>query len=34
LKESGEVFGPRRLPELVAELLENGPPPEPLTLGK
>ena len=31
---SDEVFGPRRLPQLVAELLERGPPPEPLELGK
>jgi 8-oxo-dGTP diphosphatase len=31
---SDAVFGPRRLPQLVAELLQNGPPPEPLELGK
>jgi 8-oxo-dGTP diphosphatase len=34
LQRSEETFGPRRLPQLVAELLEQGPPPEPLTLGK
>ena len=34
LRHSHEVFGPRRLPELVADLLESGPPPEPLELGK
>ena len=33
LRSSQEVFGPRRLPELVAELLESGPPPAPLELG-
>jgi ADP-ribose pyrophosphatase YjhB (NUDIX family) len=34
LRLSDAVFGPRRLPELVADLLEHGPPPEPLELGK
>ena len=34
LQRSDEVFGPRRLPQLVATLLEHGPPPEPLTLGE
>ena len=34
LGSSREVFGPRRLPELVAELLESGAPAVPLTLGK
>jgi 8-oxo-dGTP diphosphatase len=34
LRRSREVFGPRRLPELVAELLEKGPPPAPLKLEK
>jgi ADP-ribose pyrophosphatase YjhB (NUDIX family) len=34
LRRSREVFGPRRLPELVAELLESGAPPVPLELGK
>lgn len=33
LRSSQEVFGPRRLPELVAELLESGPPAVPLELG-
>jgi 8-oxo-dGTP diphosphatase len=27
------VFSPRRLPQLVRELLEHGPPPEPFELG-
>jgi ADP-ribose pyrophosphatase YjhB (NUDIX family) len=34
LWRSREVFGPRRLPELVAELLETGAPVVPLELGK
>jgi len=34
LRVSQEVFGPRRLPELVAELLESGAPSVPLELGK
>jgi ADP-ribose pyrophosphatase YjhB (NUDIX family) len=34
LRRSREVFGPRRLPELVAELLERGTPSAPLELGK
>jgi hypothetical protein len=33
LGRSREVFGPRRLPELVGELLESGPPSVPLELG-
>lgn len=34
LRSSREVFGPRRLPELVGELLESGVPSTPLELGK
>lgn len=34
LRRSPEVFGPRRLPELVAEVLASGAPPVPLELGK
>ncbi len=34
LRRSQEVFGPRCLPELVAELLESGALPVPLELGK
>jgi ADP-ribose pyrophosphatase YjhB (NUDIX family) len=34
LRRSGGTFGPRRLPELVAELLESGAPAVPLELGK
>lgn len=34
LRRSGETFGPRRLPELVAELLASGAPTVPLELGK
>lgn len=34
LRRSREVFGPRRLPELVGELLESGAPSVPLELGK
>lgn len=34
LRRSWEVFGPRRLPELVGELLESGAPSVPLELGK
>ncbi|HSB38486.1 MAG TPA: hypothetical protein VLD13_05300 [Gaiellaceae bacterium] len=34
LRRSREVFGPRRLPELIAELLESGAPSVPLELGK
>jgi 8-oxo-dGTP diphosphatase len=34
LRSSQEVFGPRRLSELVTELLESGPPSVPLELGK
>ena len=32
LRRSREVFGPRRLPELVGDLLESGAPPAPLEL--
>ena len=32
LRRSREVFGPRRLPELVDDLLELGVPPAPLEL--
>lgn len=31
---SDEVFGPRRLPTLLTEILAYGPPTEPLALGK
>ena len=34
LRRSREVFGPRRLPRLVRELLAHGPPASPLVLGK
>jgi ADP-ribose pyrophosphatase YjhB (NUDIX family) len=34
LRRSREIFGPRRLPELVGELLESGAPSAPLQLGK
>jgi 8-oxo-dGTP diphosphatase len=33
LRSTQAVFGPRRLPELVEELLESGPPSVPLELG-
>jgi 8-oxo-dGTP pyrophosphatase MutT (NUDIX family) len=33
LERSTEVFGPRMLPVLVEDLLENGPPLEPPALG-
>ena len=33
LAESGEQFAPTRLPELVRDLVENGPPPEPVDVG-
>jgi 8-oxo-dGTP diphosphatase len=33
LASSGEVFAPRRLPELVAALLRDGPPGEPVDVG-
>jgi 8-oxo-dGTP pyrophosphatase MutT (NUDIX family) len=33
LAASKDVFGPRRLPELVAKLLQDGPPPMPFQLG-
>jgi ADP-ribose pyrophosphatase YjhB (NUDIX family) len=34
LEAADATFGPRRLPELVARLLESGPFEEPLVLGK
>jgi ADP-ribose pyrophosphatase YjhB (NUDIX family) len=34
LRRSREIFGPRRLPELVGELLESGAPSAPLQLGR
>ena len=33
LETTRSVFGPRRLPQLVRELLERGPPPAPFELG-
>lgn len=33
LEASGEDFAPRSLPALVRELLESGPPPEPVDVG-
>jgi ADP-ribose pyrophosphatase YjhB (NUDIX family) len=33
LAASGELFAPRRLPELVAALLRDGPPGEPVDVG-
>ena len=33
LEASDELFAPRRLPELVAALLRDGPPGEPLDVG-
>jgi 8-oxo-dGTP diphosphatase len=33
LAASGELFAPRRLPELLAALLRDGPPGEPLDVG-
>ena len=33
LAESGEQFAPTRLPELVRDLVENGPPTEPVDVG-
>jgi ADP-ribose pyrophosphatase YjhB (NUDIX family) len=33
LARSGELFAPRRLPELVAMLLRDGPPGEPVDVG-
>ena len=29
----GVIFAPRRLPELVADVLANGPPPAPVDAG-
>ena len=33
LEASDAIFSPRRLPELVRDLIENGPPPEPRDVG-
>jgi len=33
LEEADETFAPSRLPELVRELVENGPPAEPIDAG-
>jgi TDG/mug DNA glycosylase family protein len=33
LQGSDAIFAPRRLPELVRDLVETGPPPEPLDVG-
>jgi 8-oxo-dGTP pyrophosphatase MutT (NUDIX family) len=33
LAASGELFAPRRLPELLAALLRDGPPAEPVDVG-
>jgi G:T/U-mismatch repair DNA glycosylase/ADP-ribose pyrophosphatase YjhB (NUDIX family) len=33
LRAPGTIFAPRRLPTLLRELLENGPPPEPADVG-
>jgi TDG/mug DNA glycosylase family protein len=33
LAASAETFAPRRLPQLVHDLLEHGPPPQPLDVG-
>jgi double-stranded uracil-DNA glycosylase len=33
LEAPGTIFAPRRLPELLCDLLENGPPPEPVDVG-
>lgn len=33
LEASDAIFSPRRLPELVRHLIENGPPPEPRDVG-
>ena len=33
LLRSDEVFAPRRLPHLVADLIENGPPESPIDVG-
>jgi hypothetical protein len=34
LEATHEVFGPRALPQLVRRILAEGPPPEPLELGR
>jgi 8-oxo-dGTP pyrophosphatase MutT (NUDIX family) len=34
LEATQEVFGPKALPELVRRILAEGPPPEPLELGR
>ena len=33
LAQPAVVFGPRVLPQLMNDVLEHGPPPEPLELG-
>ena len=33
LHEATETFAPRRLPELVRQLVRDGPPPEPIDAG-
>jgi 8-oxo-dGTP pyrophosphatase MutT (NUDIX family) len=34
VQRSAEVFGPRRLPDLLAGILAEGPPAQPFALGK
>ena len=34
LEASTEIFGPRRLPALLRDLVENGPPARPPSIGK
>jgi hypothetical protein len=34
LESSAEIFGPRRLPALFRDLVENGPPASPWSIGK
>jgi hypothetical protein len=33
LEGSDAIFAPRRLPELVRDLVDHGPPPEPVDVG-
>ncbi len=33
LEESGATFAPRRMPELIARLVAEGPPPRPIDIG-
>jgi TDG/mug DNA glycosylase family protein len=33
IRNAREIFSPRRLPELLRDLVERGPPPEPLDVG-